>query len=41
MAKFCPGLRAVRFHGSKEERNRIKEVSCCMDALDLWIFVCL
>eukprot|EP00752_Nemacystus_decipiens_P010606 g9444.t1 len=25
MAKFCPNLRTVRFHGSKEERNRIKE----------------
>lgn len=25
--KFCPSLRTVRFHGSKEERSRIKEVS--------------
>ncbi|CAM9583453.1 unnamed protein product, partial [Ectocarpus sp. 12 AP-2014] len=23
--KFCPSLRTVRFHGSKEERSRIKE----------------
>ena len=22
--KFCPSLRAVRFHGPKDERNRIK-----------------
>eukprot|EP00903_Cladosiphon_okamuranus_P009406 g8970.t1 len=25
VATFCPSLRTVRFHGSKEERNRIKE----------------
>lgn len=24
--RFCPSLRAVRFHGPREERNRIKEV---------------
>ncbi|CAM9201270.1 unnamed protein product [Scytosiphon promiscuus] len=25
IAKFCPSLRTVRFHGPKEDRNRIKE----------------
>lgn len=34
MAKFCPSLRTVRFHGSKEDRNRIKEVPT--EVLNLW-----